>query len=295
MPDDQETECNLVTILALRNQREKSKSAYKAPSDRDTTMIQRKRATLPDAIIREGILSYRPFRSFRVVLIRGNNPLGGLPRKHEYSLIFGSNRGSIRYLVVELPYLPNHKVDAETYKAADGVIISCYISRFFEFCDRYGYNYASSSILKDIKARRAQDHSRIVPQQEQLDPKRRKTIGRPSIVLCGNNVDVTLVDARLSSIVFTESIRETQIASSINESRSGTRSTRLVPSKCFIGAPRHPFSSLTRILTNDDGLEFHNISAGPTNGAISTETLDSHRLSISKQEGKSSRSNDDNP
>jgi hypothetical protein len=295
MPDDKETECNLVTILSLRTQKERSKSAYKDLSDRDTTIIQRKRAYLPDAIIREGILSFRPFRSFRVLLIRGNNnSLGGLPSKHEYSLTFGSNRGSIRYLVVELPYLPNHEADAETYKAADGVIISCYISRFFEFCDRYGYNYASSSILQDVKARRAQGQSRIVQQQEQPDPKRRKTIGRPAIVLCGNNVDVTHVDARLSSIVFTESISMgAQIPSSINESGGATVSTRHMPSKSFIEAPRHPFSSLTRILTNDDGLEFNNISAGPTDGAISKETLDSYKLPVSKQEGKYSRSNDD--
>lgn len=280
MSDHQETKCNITTFLALRYQ---STGDVNAKADARGKCVENAKKqgteiTLPDDIIRHVILCYRPFRSFRVVLIRGENNrmyqnnVGGFsnPRKREYSLTFGTNRGNLRFQVVEFPYLPPHNksVDAETYRGADGVVISCYMTRFFEFCERYGYHYASSSILEDVKGRREPDmHSQddemqidaeeVQSNNDEWQCSRRKTFPR-CIVLCGNNVDITHVDARLSSIVFWE------------------EPSQFSPNS-HIEAPRHPFSSLARSLTNDDGLEFHNVRA-PDNSGKNSYHLPSSKM-----------------
>jgi len=285
MSDIQETKCIITALLALRYQ-----TARDINSNNDVVLCDQARQeaekkqgteiTLPDAIIRHLILSYRPFRSFRVVLIRGENNgvygtnnYGGSssnPRKREYSLTFGTNRGNLRFEVVELPYLPpnNKSIDAETYRGADGVVISCYMSRFFEFCDRYGYNYASSSILEDVKARREPNMARrddeiqgdteVRPEDNGKYQSRRNDFPR-CIVLCGNNVDITHVDARLSSIVFCEEPEQSTTTSDASERKYS-------PPNSHIETPRHPFSSLARSLTKDYGLEFHNVCASGSSG-----------------------------
>lgn len=271
MSDDQETKCILATILALRNQRNeridcnvnsKKRAAGRTNSSRDTT--EQPQVGLPDAIIRDGVLSYRPFRSFKVVLIRGEtNSYEAHPSqaRREYSLTFGSNRGPLRFRVAELPYLPpRNKVDAELYRGADGVVISCYMARFFEFCDRYGYRYASTSIIEDVQARRQPDE--LEQESDTEDWKTRNiTRRRPpkskfpsSIVLCGNNVDITHVDARLSTIVFRQDLVPEGRAFVDGEQES---TATFLPPKSYIETPRHPFSSLARSLTHDDGLEFY--------------------------------------
>ncbi len=298
MPDLQETKCNITAVLALRCQRNEfansTTSTTTTTNSHNDACDEKKQATeitLPDAIIRHLILSYRPFRPFRVVLIRGQvnavygtNHFGGNssnPRKREYSLTFGTNRGNLRFRVVELPYLPPHNksIDAKTYRGADGVVISCYMTRFFEFCDRYGYNYASSSILEDVKARRG---ANIQQQDDELHENagerlnnnekrrvRRKTFPR-CIVLCGNNTDITHVDARLPSIVFCEESEQptsTSSTSSTSTASSSTTTTNEASERKYsstnthVETPRHPFSSLARSLTKDYGLEFHDICA----------------------------------
>lgn len=280
MSDHQETKCNITTFLALRYQRNddiNDNADARGKSEEHTKKKHGMEITLPDAIIRHVIRCYRPFRFFRVVLIRGENTrmyrnnVGGSsnPRKREYSLTFGTNRGNLRFEVVEFPYLPPHNksIDANTYRGADGVVISCYMTRFFEFCDRYGYHYASSSILEDVKARREPD-TQSQDDEMQIDAEevqsnndewrcsRRNTFPR-CIVLCGNNVDITHVDARLSSIVFWEEPNQ-----SIGET---TSERKIMSPNSHIEAPRHPFCSLARSLTNDDGLEFHDVCAPDKN------------------------------
>lgn len=300
MTDDQEIKCIVALIHALRGQSEQNNGSSETETrkrqiadlsieDRSEKIRSRRKQSpiaLPDAVIRHGILSYQPFRPFRVVLIRGEEDgiqwndgnhqnLGGggfsLRKKREYSLTFGSNRGPLRFQVVELPYLPatnrNNKAEAETYRSADGVIISCYMSKFFEFCDRYGYHYASTSILEDIMKRRIEEHTNYALQDDddgvlaQQDWKRARTATKRkpckeypnSIVLCSNNVDITHVDARLSSIVFREPRMEpapTNVTGSLRD-----------PPTCFIETPKQPFSSLARSLTCDDGLEFVDVTA----------------------------------
>ena len=258
MPDEQETKCILAAILVLRNPREDA-----VQSDTNEKQLSGSKRSLPplpialpDAIIRHGILSYRPFRSFRVVLIRGEDT-NGISRtsscaKLEYALTFRSNRGPLRFLITELPYRPvSVEKEAEPYRKADGVVVSCYMSRFFEFCDRYGYDYAAASILEDVAARRSEPP--IAPEENPKPPEFCR-----SIVLCGNNVDVTHVDARLSSIVFRESIAKETISSAT----------------ASIDTPRHPFSSLARSLINDNGLEFLNVVDDDNDHGPSEEALD---------------------
>ena len=313
MSDHQETKCNIAAFLALRYQRnddidndidididDNTDASGKCEEDAKNNK-QGTEITLPDAIIRHVILCYRPFRSFRVVLIRGENTrmyrnnVGGSvssnPRKREYSLTFQTNRGNLRFQVVEFPYLPpqNKSIDADTYRGADGVVISCYMTRFFQFCDRYGYHYASSSILDDVKARResdkqSQDDEMQIDSEEVLvqsndddDDKwrcsRRNTFPR-CIVLCGNNVDITHVDARLSSIVFWE-----EPSQSIGKT---WERNKLSPNSRIEG-PRHPFSSLARSLTNDDGLEFHDICAPENSGKNSYHLSSSKMVQLDKK------------
>jgi len=325
MADDQEIKCILALIHALRSKSDKTsninKLERKSRSTRDSSREDRGDKTrtqevhkqqspiaLPDAVIRDGILSYRPFRPFRVVLIRGDNEEitwnnrnyqnfggGGSPlrKKREYSLIFGSNRGPLRFRVVELPYLPpkNHtnRAEADTYNTADGVIISCYMSRFFEYCDRYGYHYASLSILEDVTKRRIDKRvnyssqgydDSILPQH---DRKRARTAtqrnGYPmSIVLCANNVDVTHIDAKLSSIVFRNSVTRPTIRNAIKTASASATRVLEEPMTSFIEDPRHPFSSLARSLTSDNGLEFIDCIASTNTG-------------MNKREGRMNNSN----
>lgn len=255
MPDNQETECIIAAFLSLRSQRN---GRHRNSTGIANTDPQKKETEgfvpLPDAIIRDGILSYRPFRSFRVVLIRGESSGNSyFSAKQEYSLTFGTNRGPLRFRVVEHPYLPPHSkcIDAELYRGADGVVISCYMRRFFDFCNRYGYNYASSSIFKDVQARRKRLRAATTAgRQGQGDTSQSEKENYPrSIVLCGNNVDITHVDARLSSVVFWQDEK--------HENSDGEESENAMqPPNSHIETPRHPFASLARNLTNDYGLEF---------------------------------------
>lgn len=313
MADDQEIKCIIALIHALGNKSDKSSNIneidFNSRNARDSSREDREDESrnqemqkqqspiaLPDAVIRDGILSYRPFRPFRVVLIRGDNEeitwnnrnyqnFGGggssLRQKREYSLTFGSNRGLLRFRVVELPYLPpeNHsnRAEADIYNTADGVIISCYISRFFEYCDRYGYHYASSSILEDVTKRRIERKVNYISQDSDdeilpyHDRKRARTARQRndypmSIVLCANNVDVTHVDARLSSIVFRESIIRPRTKSAGTMSSASETGAFEKPITSFIENPRHPFSSLARCLTSDNGLEFIDVTANINTG-----------------------------
>ena len=343
MIDEQETKCILATLIALRDKtkeaeidksviattRKENEDNVLPNHDENTITIpqpkRRSMVPLPDSIIRDEILSYRPFRSFRVVLIRGDDETTSIDpfrkQQSEYSLTFGSNRGPVRFNIVEMPYLPAHSNTINrhrtTYRAADGVIISCYMSRFFEFCDRYGYNYASTSIFQDVTLRRASiatatdDNDISVQNNDNHDdeddkrPTKRQKIKQQqkelSIVLCGNNVDVSHVDARLSSIVFKVPIsrKEAVEAETIESASSSSVATAVATAK--IEAPRHPFSSLARSLTNDNGLEFHDIStsaaASPAKNVYmeSTMTEPSSGSAISYQGLKYPRSNDDDP
>eukprot|EP00751_Fragilariopsis_kerguelensis_P005839 CAMPEP_0170805224 /NCGR_PEP_ID=MMETSP0733-20121128/31249_1 /TAXON_ID=186038 /ORGANISM="Fragilariopsis kerguelensis, Strain L26-C5" /LENGTH=428 /DNA_ID=CAMNT_0011159577 /DNA_START=23 /DNA_END=1305 /DNA_ORIENTATION=+ len=278
---------------------------------------------LPDAVIHHGILSYRPFSSFRVVLIRGNDGDGNINMNSDdncrvgggrkdnnncYTLIFRSNRGNIRFRVTELPYLPpcrrqrsnsnsnsnsnssissssmvedqdstnhnDHDDDNMIYQNADGIIISCYLTKFFEYCDYYGYAYASSSIVNDVTARiaavTASTEGVAAPIEEDETRERgqsKKTT--PTVVLCGNDIDVTHSDAKVSSVVFTNTTTMNTtgtttegveadpqlLSSSLTLSTIGTINDTMCRSS-FIDIPRHPFASLVRNITNDQGLEF---------------------------------------
>ena len=305
MTDDEEMKCMLALLYALRNQgdeRNETKNTGDSQNGEGKARIEEKQKqqspiALPDAVIRDVILSYQPFRPFRVILIRGDNDdltwnnrnvqnhWGGgflLTKKREYSLTYVSNRGPLRFRVIELPYLPpkNHgkEAEAETYDAADGVIISCYMSRFFEFCDRYGYHYASSSILEDVTKRRTERHM-IYSSRDDADEvssqhirKRARTVMKRSdypmsVVLCANNVDITHVDARLSSIVFRESIMDSSTTTGNRRTTGGS----VEPPTSFIENPRHPFSSLARSLTGDEGLEFIDVTANTNTGTDERE------------------------
>lgn len=285
MSDNQETECIIAAFLALRNQRNASGRKFNTEAqDQETDGF----VPLPDAIIRDGILSYRPFRSFRVVLIRGqNNTYNHVTTKDEYSLTFGTNRGPLRFRVVEHPYHPPHSkcINAKLYKGADGVVISCYMRRFFEFCDRYGYNYASSSILGDVQARHRRFQTETTESQPGQGETQESNYPR-SIVLCGNNVDITHVDARLSSIVFW------QDANHENSDSEGSENT-IRPPNSHIETPRHPFASLARSLTNDYGLEFYTACAA--SGPFDQECTGSTTISTNDQQQYGKWNHDDDP
>lgn len=293
MADKEERECILTAILSLRKARRKIISDCNESEDHEENesrqmQMQKNHINmqLPDAVIQHVILSYRPFCSLRVVLIRGDDTGGSIPhqyreptRQREYSLTFQSNRGPLRFRVVELPYLPPRHVrssssiyrDTSTidgngnanrdydamYRTADGVIISCYIARFFEYCDRYGFNYASSSILSDVADRQATTPSSNANSREEENDRRQQAVESSSfeikktnhpktVVLCGNDIDVTHIDAKLSSVVF----RDKPMHNLEEEEEL------IHPPTSFIDDPRHPFATLARSVTNDNGLEF---------------------------------------
>eukprot|EP00535_Pseudo-nitzschia_heimii_P008194 CAMPEP_0197188452 /NCGR_PEP_ID=MMETSP1423-20130617/17816_1 /TAXON_ID=476441 /ORGANISM="Pseudo-nitzschia heimii, Strain UNC1101" /LENGTH=345 /DNA_ID=CAMNT_0042640285 /DNA_START=193 /DNA_END=1227 /DNA_ORIENTATION=- len=318
MIDDQEIKCMLALMYALRHQSDEhnkntntGKSSEKNKKGKAQIQGKQKQQSLialPDAVIRDEILSYRPFRPFRVILIRGDNgeitwnnrndrnSLGGrssLTKKREYCLTFRSNRGPLRFRVIEIPYLPpkqyDIKAEAETYNAADGVIISCYMSRFFEFCDRYGYHYASSRILEDVTKRLTKRQVSYLNDDKTLprhNRKKAKMVTKRndypmSIVLCSNNVDITHVDARLSSIVF----RESRIGSTATTNASTTEGY-VKTLNSFIENPKHPFSSLARSLTSDEGLEFIDVTAN-ANGNANTDAAKWEMRMVSRKPTKS--------
>ena len=296
MPDIQETECIITAFLSLRNQRngrcyrsssvDQKENANTDPPKKETKGF----VPLPDAIIRDGILSYRPFRSFRVVLIRGeSNVANPFNTKHEYSLTFGTNRGPLRFRVVEHPYLPPHSkcIDAELYRGADGVVISCYMRRFFDFCNRYGYHYASSSIFRDVQARQKRLRTESAIGQEVQGEREQAEDNYPrSVVLCGNNVDITHVDARLSSIVFWHDTKPKNSDSEESESI-------MQPPNSHIETPRHPFASLARNLTNDYGLEF--FSGSSISNPFDREYTDRGSLSTNDPQQYEKWNHDDDP
>lgn len=291
MADKEERECIITAILSLRKARREisdyeSEDFEENKSRQTQTQTQKQNDInmLPDAVIQHVILSYRPFCSLRVVLIRGDDDTGSIPRyreptRREYSLTFQSNRGPLRFRVVELPYLPPRHVrsssssiyrdttstiddngnrdDDAMYRTADGVIISCYIARFFEYCDRYGFNYASSSILNDVADRQATPPSSNANSREEEEDDGRqaesfevKKTNSKTVVLCGNDIDVTHVDAKVSSVVFRDRSRHDL------EKEEEEEEELIHPPTSFIDDPRHPFATLARSVTNDNGLEF---------------------------------------
>ncbi|VEU44400.1 unnamed protein product [Pseudo-nitzschia multistriata] len=289
------------------------------------------RPVLPGVVIRDGILSYRPFRSLKVVLVRGSaarskpdqgggcdpfrkgcgfpagqNYHGDASSLHScYALTFSTNRGPLRFEVFEMPYLPPRRRNHESpvfpgerapgsrflrgnhpatkdgigngigigcdydydydavYRDADGVVVSCFIARFFEFCDRYGYDYASSSILADVVSRagrtpppggrtsgsgtRTRPHPHPNPYPNPYP--RPNPPKNTTVVLCGNTTDVTLAEARLSCVVVRDQARAAE-------------ADRANPTGSFIDGPGHPFASLARAVTGDGGLSFGVFGSG---------------------------------
>lgn len=276
--DEYEQKCIDALTLSLRKAgaRDSGDDETRNDSKKDDEMIcspTSTTTTLPDAVIQHNILSYRPFRPLRVVLIRGKTENAHLQHnlwvRNEYSLTFSTNRGPLRFRVVELPYLPPSRFAARRnrlrysedeqesfFRDADGVIISCYIARFFEFCDRYGYHYASTSILEDVSSRVQQrndgDEQRMPYHGEHTTCKNQSP---KTVVLCGNGVDITHVDARLSSVVFRD-----------GGNPSDDDELVVAPASSFIDEPRHPFASLARSVTNDDGLEFADVVEDSSRG-----------------------------
>eukprot|EP00751_Fragilariopsis_kerguelensis_P015270 CAMPEP_0170780300 /NCGR_PEP_ID=MMETSP0733-20121128/13499_1 /TAXON_ID=186038 /ORGANISM="Fragilariopsis kerguelensis, Strain L26-C5" /LENGTH=298 /DNA_ID=CAMNT_0011124077 /DNA_START=78 /DNA_END=974 /DNA_ORIENTATION=+ len=266
---------------------------------------------LPDVIIQHGILSYRPFLSIRVILIRSTNNEQDhhliSTHKKQAVVVFRSNRGPIRFRVTELLYLPQNtdnndnnddedndnenKHKDDIYQNADGVIISCYIRRFHEYCHRY--EYANSLLVTTPTSTSIRTHNndtdmtatiatatgtRAAANEEErrvgvvdvrttaaattsinnIPRQRKRTTATTltTVVLCGNDTNVTQIDAQYSSIVFTTTNTKSNSNSSNND-RNGTISTS-ARSKCttFTDTPRHPFASLARNITNDNDLDF---------------------------------------